>query len=911
MFLSFPRGSRSWPVLDFLAPIFSAQHSSYRTNTSATRTHRFASTSTLSQTSRPTPRRESSASTAFSGRHRDQPENDDHSAAVRRAKLAAREAPKKLRAEALRNSPTIVGIRVKPHEDKGTPLRKPLRVRPPPESTDAVAVLSLIRDSIPTPPSIVDSTLPQDDSPTGMRWIRPATSEVLHNDAVRNIKVGVDGKKDYVAAFKRGWRPIRTAGKAHMLPLEDVLLVLETVVVENRRGNSRVIWKEAKDLLLYLAAEPGMPGVAGWCWSDLRKGADGAARVVDLYSAIYRKDHIRLRATDSSGSQPIFSTTKAKQLQQNIPNRLFAAHVAATAIVNSPTESFASILPSLLNPRHPHLARFLHSPLYDSIVTPAIANFSPTEIARVHSWIRQISLAQMWTLRGGKGADIVRHVNLAIRRSDGKSAWEMWLAVKEGFESEEMGWMLNGWETSAGEHMLDDSNTVSFSAGITPTEESPKPIVAESTTAEESPIPDQPTRFIPPPPAVLTEAVVGIFLTAFARAKMFEEANEIWTWLSSRSPPLVPGVVTWTALLSGYATRGDVAAAETVFVDMRTAGIVPDERAYLALASAHFSTNAVDAAMVVAERMFADQELRKGLGKEGFSVDTFAKILAGLLGNGRLDHAEKLLGTMKESGVAPNIYIINLFLKLHTFGSRPDLSAIVKMLRKVEEEGLEADVFTFTMILQALLTVDRTGATTKLLKIMNSTNVKPSVATYGTIIKNLASSGRVAELNAAVELLNEMERTRIPTNEIIYTTLIQGYLRATPTDTMEHSDDDLSPLFDAALTLKDRMQQRGIPMNRIGYNAIISAGLSLQTQAGVKLALSTFDVLRSRKPSTKEEDSTGTADTWYVLLDGFVAMRDYSTARKLLEEMDRVGFKARSKGMRNLVDVVRRGGKFR
>ena len=826
-------------------------------------------------------------------------------------KVAARDAPKKARAEALRDSPTVAGIRVKPHDSRPVARRTPLRLRPPPESSDPVAVLSLIRNSIPSPPPITDSTPEGSNATRGVRWIRPATTEVLHNDAVRNIKVGLDGKKDYAAAFKRGWRPIRTAGKAHMLPLEDVLLVLETVVVENRRANSRVIWKEAKDLLLFLAVEPGMPGVAGWCWSDLRKGEEGAARVMDLYDAIYRKDHIRLRATDSSGPQPIFSTTKAKQLEQNSPNRLFAAYVAARAIVNSPSDPFATVLPSLLNPRHPHLARFLHSPLYDSVVAPAIADYSPTEIARVHSWIQQISLAQMWTLRGGKGADIVRHINLAIRRSDGKSAWEMWLAVKEGFEDEEMKWLVDGWEASAGEHMLDDSNKVSFAAGIAETEESPESVVSE--VPSEASI-DKSPRFIPPPPAVLTEAIVGIFLTAFTRAKLFEEANAIWIWLSNRTTPLVPGVVTWTALLSGYAARGDVSAAEIVFNDMRNAGIAPDERSYLGLAVAHFSTNAVESAIGVVERMFADEELRRRLGDKGFSVDTFAKILAGLLANRRLDHAEQVLGTMKEFGLAPNIYIINLFLKLHTFGSRPDLSAIVKMLRKVEEEGLEADVFTFTMILQALLTVDQAGATTKLLKIMNSTNVKPSVATYGTIIKNLASSGRLPELNAAVDLLNEMERNRMPTNEIIYTTLIQGYLRASPTSTMQNNAQGLSPLFDAALTLRDRMQQRGIPMNRIGYNAIISAGLSLQTDAGVKLALSTFDALRSSKTAiSKDEETSGkgasTADTWYVLLDGFVAMGDYSTARKLLLEMDRVGFKAKSKSLRNLVDVVRRGGK--
>lgn len=265
-------------------------------------------------------------------------------------------------------------------------------------------------------------------------------------------------------------------------------------------------------------------------------------------------------------------------------------------------------------------------------------------------------------------------------------------------------------------------------------------------------------------------------------------------------------------------------------------------------------------------------------------------------------------------GGKPTIYIVNLFLKHYTFAPKPDLPAIIKMMQLVQEHEIEPDVFTFTMILKALIAVESKGAVEKLIRIMNSTNVRPNTTTYGLIINNLARSDRVQDLNAAMDLLDEMENTGMATNEIIYTSLIQGFLRASAISPSSLAPEGIPPLFLAAITLKKRMEvDRKLTLNRIGYNALISAGLSLRSPIGIDIALRSFDVLRTRKPMNEgaEAKGAGVADTWYVLLDGFAQMGDWSRARRLVEEMGRGGFVVKSKALTKLVDQIKRGGERR
>ncbi|GAA5851382.1 hypothetical protein JCM5353_006279, partial [Sporobolomyces roseus] len=119
------------------------------------------------------------------------------------------------------------------------------------------------------------------------------------------------------------------------------------------------------------------------------------------------------------------------------------------------------------------------------------------------------------------------------------------------------------------------------------------------------------------------------------------------------------------------------------------------------------------------------------------------------------------------------------------------------------------------------------------------------------------------------------------------------------------------------------MERRGIQLNRVGYNAFLGSALSLQSEWGVELALKIFremkrrpGLISSNASSTSEEEpsddpyselrkddqSVTASDTWFVLLDGLMRMKDWVRARSIVREMERSGFEVRNRGLRKLVE---------
>lgn len=831
------------------------------------------------------------------------------------------------------------------------PRRKPLHKRQPSPSTSnsPVEILSLIRA---TEPVSVDELARKDASPAPS-----ATSFQAHNQAVHNIIKGTaKSRPSFVVAFTQGWLPIRNAGGAARAKPQDLGEVLKLSSAELRSKDSpEWLCKSVRELALWLLGEPNAPGVSDWCWQELGSGVAGAERVVEVWDALQRRDHLRLRAGPRALDRAYKSPRAPPPSVAKHPAAMFGAYVAARSMVNAHSDTpstFASLLPAILSCFSPSLRRLDERGNFNARIQSLAAADIPSAssvAALAHAWIRQVSLAQMWyfdAISRTPGFEIVRLTRAYFRTSSPALAWELWELLREGVESKDVKWIdASKWEASSRDRWLglaekkDEENiadierlapivvkeeAISFasSADALPeetNEATPESTVegAEISSAEAVDTAPSPPRFTSLPTAHLTQALVAPFISGFTRAQHLDQATKIWTWLPSLS--LSPGVVSWTALLQGYARRGDVDATEAVFSDMVASGVEPDVWSWMERISARFERRQPNEAMDLADQLSKDKALRSRLEGGRFPDIVYSRLISGLLDSGRLDQAEEVLQQMEDEGIPLTIQTVNSLLAHHTRRKKVDLGNVVRCLRLVSEKGLEADVFTFTMVLQALLSTGQRDATAKLIKIMEATGIRPSVTTYGAIINNLANSGKADQLKAAVELIDEMERKGLPTNEVIYTSVIQGFLRAISNTHLPSLGDDQHPYVTAALTLKDRMESRGIFFNRIGFNAIIGAALSLQTEWGVQLALRTFNEMNSRPgvfgkgaDGKHQVDNHGKlvtpGDTWYVLLDGFSSMGDWSRARALVAQMDASGFKVKSKTLARMVDKVQRGG---
>ncbi|GAA6061741.1 hypothetical protein JCM10212_000474 [Sporobolomyces blumeae] len=826
-----------------------------------------------------------------------------------------------------------------------SPRGKPPSAKPP----SAVDLLSKIRNTSASAPST-----------------DPAVQR--HNESVLNIVNGTrDPRRDFDLAFTKGWLPIRATGQVGRLRPKDLAKVLRTCALAAReqglRPGTGYEWKEVRELALWLAGDKEMPGLVDWAWSMVELGRDGCEQVVDVWESISRGEHLELRSGDKAinwAYQPKLEFASTARSASKPPVFLFAAYIAAKSVAERYAASrtpFATLLPTFLDPWCPLLHRWLNHSDAETWLNRALSSSGhasdPSALSSAVAWIRQVSLAQIWYEHPVvPGLALVRHVRAAFQRGSHPQILELWWSIREAIDNPDFSWISTaGWEASGNQDGLnvdvEDSGDGAEAArpdgasnGDTSAKASGSRDVDAITRRSDPPKPAE--SFASSRPA-LTQAIVSPFLTGFVRAQLLEQANEIWSWLVSHDPPLVPGAVAWTGLISGYAQRGDVDSVENAWSDMVRSGVVPNLRAWLVRMDAYFSAKRTDDAIRLSRTMLADKAVAQEVAsKHGGRVPevVWDKSINGLLASGRRAEAEDVLADMDAAGSPPTIRTVNLFLKYYSRGTKPDISSIVRMLKLVSDRDLVPDAYTFTTVLVALLAGGQQDATTKTIQIMESSRVKPTIATYGAIINSLASSAKPEHLGAAVQLLDEIETRKMETNEIIYTSIIQGFLRAIsanplPSTASTELDDGQHPYLVAALTLKTRMERRGIPLNRVGYNAILSAALALKTDYGVELALKLFKEMKRRpglfagraaaaggsggsnaspdlndgidSTARREGGTVTVSDTWLVLLEGFVIMKDWARARAVVREMERSGFEVRNRGLRRLVDLVTGG----
>ncbi|BGP19143.1 hypothetical protein JCM10213_006838 [Rhodosporidiobolus nylandii] len=889
-----------------------------------------------------------------------------------------------------------------PAAEKRRPQPKKRNPRPPalPASPpSAVDLLSRIRKVAP--------------SPAGSSPEQTAQAVDSHNLAVLALNRGVS-QKNYQHAFQQGWLSLRRRGQAGRLPPMDVAKILSvaTATAKEDPERIRVDWKKLKELVLWLCGEGQdvQTLVGEWAWETISLGEEGCQRVVEIFEALRRDEHSKLR---EDAKAPDFATKDARPFTESnwrtarMSSRLFAAGVAAQTLLRAKQpspEPFSALLPAYLDRSLPKLETFLRHSKSDAFIKrhlhpKAVSALAKDAVPLVLSHLRQVALAQRWYADPSMPViGVWRLVSRHFRKGEYEQAWELWQALQEAVDGPEVSWLsMEKWDASAKERWLSKELRDEIERDERRAfEEEEGELDAEVDIR--SPASSSPSSPATLPPALLHQALVAKFLSGFAYSRQFEHAEAIWTWLSTHSPPLTPGVVCWNGLLNGYARRGDVIATEQVFSDMRDARVEPDLWSWVERIVAHFEAKVPDEALGLVRVMQRDPRVQHYVDREfGGSLPegAYNAIIVGLLQNGRRVEAESFLDEMEKKGAPPSTYTINGFLKHYVRGNKPDLAALGRLMQLITARGLEANVYTFTMILVALLQSGQKDATSKTIAIMEASNVKPSVATYGAIIAHLAKTGKHDELTAAVQLLDEMESKRLATNQIIYTSLIQGFLRGVEVTPAATAQDPFSaslgassssaspspahaapsappatadspspqpptpagpsrplseaarrraapapspspsaippvaapppieptvhPYFVAALTLKDRMQRRGLALNRVGYNALLGAALDLQTEEGVGLALNIYSEMQKRLRRTTggeadeaaaEQDAKGrqvtVADTWFVLLSGFARNHDWRRAHALVLEMEKAKFEIRNKGLQKLVRYVTR-----
>lgn len=351
------------------------------------------------------------------------------------------------------------------------------------------------------------------------------------------------------------------------------------------------------------------------------------------------------------------------------------------------------------------------------------------------------------------------------------------------------------------------------------------------------------------------------FLSAFLNCSAKDVAAQVWEDIARFGLPHETAM--WNALIAGQAQS--FSDATVTFEHMRSRKIKPDALTYRALISSLFNGRRPNLAM---DRFQAFQSIDwKDISPPEDVMSVYNTTLNGLLITNRIEAASSLFGQMEVSGPKPDIVSYNTFLGHYARAN--DLRGLGTMMNKMSESGMNGDVFSFSTILSALLRMGRGDAAEVVFRLMAKQGVKPNTATYTALIDHQMRERDEAHLNGALELLSRMEAdSTISPNVVTYTAILAGIHRGTPWLSKQKEEDFTRNIL-------ERMKRNDVKLNTRAYNILIKSCLE-----GSRLdqVLSYYaEMKRTRTPMFHE--------TWYILLEGLVGLKEWSVAREVVKDM--------------------------
>ena len=153
--------------------------------------------------------------------------------------------------------------------------------------------------------------------------------------------------------------------------------------------------------------------------------------------------------------------------------------------------------------------------------------------------------------------------------------------------------------------------------------------------------------------------------------------------------------------------------------------------------------------------------------------------------------------------------------------------------------------------------------------------IKLTPVTYSVVIDTIIGQGGQENISIAFQILDYMDNERTPPNEVTYGIMLKGIIR----------DEGLSTevVDQFVQDIRLRMKKHGLEPNRISRNLLIASGF--QRGDGC-----TDDVLAEWDSSKRGPVSD---KTYYILLQGFLAMKNHGAGQEVIQHMQAVGFEPR------------------
>ncbi|KAJ7548566.1 hypothetical protein O6H91_07G017400 [Diphasiastrum complanatum] len=279
------------------------------------------------------------------------------------------------------------------------------------------------------------------------------------------------------------------------------------------------------------------------------------------------------------------------------------------------------------------------------------------------------------------------------------------------------------------------------------------------------------------------DVIVGSTLVdMYAKCGCTEDARELFNNMRERN------VVSWNAMIAGYAQNGLGKEALALYEQMKQEGMQPDPVTFVLLLKACASLAALEQGKqlhsdIIKRRFQSDVIVASSL------VDMYAKC-------GCTEDARELFNNMSERDVVSWTAMIAGYAQ-NGLGKEA-----LNLYEQMKQEGLQPDIVTFVLLLKACASLAALEQGKQLHSDIIKRGFQSDVIVGSTLVDMYAKCGCTED---ARELFNKMSERDV----FLWTAMIAGYAQ--------------NGLGKEALALFEQMQREGTKPNEVTYICVLSA----------------------------------------------------------------------------------------
>lgn len=258
--------------------------------------------------------------------------------------------------------------------------------------------------------------------------------------------------------------------------------------------------------------------------------------------------------------------------------------------------------------------------------------------------------------------------------------------------------------------------------------------------------------------------------------------------------------ISYNTLLKGYSNTRDLAGAKAVCQDMMAAGMPPNDVSYNCLLNIAASLGN----FAEASKVLCDME-QGGVKPDHYTVSIMLKLLKKLRGS---KDAQKCLEFLDRSSIEPCSDEILMNTVLETYIQLKDHRRLDLLLQSFEETSMRPSVPTYGSIIKAYACLKRIDKCWYYWEQMQGQRgLQPTDIVFGCMLDALVSNGQVEEA------VNLFEKANLKPNPVLCSILIKGF------------SNSQQPA--RAMQLWQDMRQQGMKMNTAAYNAMVDVQAKL------------------------------------------------------------------------------------